>query len=284
MNINTSKYRLLIFCLILVIAGWVIYTDALYSLFIAIFHREDSSHGLLVPIISCYILWLKLSKIKKIEFQAAVLPGCMMLAGGLILLLLSGRLTSFSLFLSILSFLFIAGALILILFGRQVFHETAFPLFFLATMIPWPAGFYYQTSELMRYINTWGSVSLSRSLGVSMYREGYDIYIPGAHLVVDSSCSGIRYLLSFFTFSIAYAALFKQGSITRILVIASSIPISIIAGIARLSVVFLAAYYISPFWAQHKPHIFLSWVVFAVFLFVAIWVAQVLFKEKASCR
>ena len=64
---------------------------------------------------------------------------------------------------------------------------------------------------MMRSINTSGSVALSRFFGAPIYREGYDIYMPGLHLVVDHGCSGIRYLLSYFTFSLVYAVLFKES-------------------------------------------------------------------------
>ena len=144
-------------------------------------------------------------------------------------------------------------------------------------MLPLPESLYSQLSDLLRSINTWSSLAITRFSGAPVFREGYDVYLPSLHLVVNHSCSGIRYMLSFFTFSIVYAVFFRENIWSRFSIIAGSIPFSIIAGTIRLTVVFLAAYYISPFWAEHTPHVFLSWVVFAAFLFGFIIIDQYAF-------
>ncbi|MBU0729752.1 MAG: exosortase/archaeosortase family protein [Proteobacteria bacterium] len=272
--------RFLVFLLLLVGLGITLYREALSALSFAVLDRQDSSHGIFVPVISAYFLWLKSSKIKGIQPETALFSGAAMLIAGVLFFIL-GNIWGFQL--SNLSFLFIVGALILILFGKEMFVETSLPLFFLATMIPLPTGMYYQIADWMRSINTWGSVAVTKAFGVPVYREGYDVFIPGLHLVVNHGCSGIRYLLSFFTFSIVYAALFKTGNLSRVLLVLGSIPLSIAAGIARLSVVFLAAHYISPYWAEHTPHVVLSWVVFVVFLFGTFTLDQYLIRRRAKC-
>lgn len=166
--------------------------------------------------------------------------------------------------------------------GTAVFKEVSFPLFFLAAMIPLPAFIYEQASEIMRDISTAGSVGVLKVLGVSHYREGYEVVLADVRLQINHSCSGIRYLLSYFVFSLAYAFLFKQGYSARILVVLSSIPISIIGGVARLSVIFLAAEYIGPFMADRQPHIFLSWAVFGAILICAMAVERKLGGGKAG--
>ena len=275
------KGRLLVFILVLFVFGWVFYRDALYALFLAVLHREGSSHGIFVPFLSGYFLWLKFYKLKEIKAKTALLPsGAMLLFG--VLLLFFCNFTGNSLYISILSFLCIAGALLLVLFGIEMFKETAFPLFFLATMIPVPLVFYKQVADWMRLINTWGSVVVTKVFGVPLYNEGFDIYLPKSHLYVAMGCSGIRYLLSYFVFSIVYAALFKQRNFHRLIVILGSIPLAVVAGITRLSVIFLAAHYITPVMAEPRPHIILSWVVFTFFLFGVIGVDQYVARWKGE--
>jgi exosortase len=125
-------------------------------------------------------------------------------------------------------------------------------------------------------------VIITRALGVPLYREGFVIYLPEINLLVNDGCSGIRYLLSFFTFSIVYAALFKERNLVRLAVVLASLPLSIFAGIARLSIIFLSAYYISPVLAEHRPHVILSWLVFAFFLSGAIGIDQYVSRKKKS--
>jgi exosortase len=161
-----------------------------------------------------------------------------------------------------------------------VFKEAAFPLFFMAAMIPVPREIYAPIADWMRQTSTWGSVEVSRALGVPLYQEGYNIFLPTKNLFVAEGCSGMRYLLSYFSFSIVYAALFKQNLSGRLLVILGSIPLSICAGIARLTAVFVAVHYISPVMGDERPHILLSWVVFAVILFGVIAADQYLSRER----
>jgi exosortase len=253
------------------------YKEPIALLISAVIHRQGSSHGLFVPLISLYLLWIKFDRVKNLHFNSALLPGGAMLSIALVLYSLGNA--EHSLALSLLSFLFLAGALIFLLFGTEVFRETFFPLFFLATIIPLPIAIYDQIAHWMRSINTFCSVALTKALGVPLHREEFNIFLPELRLFVDDSCSGIRYLLSFFTFSLVYAYLFKRNNYVRLLVVLSSIPLAIVAGIIRLSAIFLAAYYISPYWAESRPHILLSWFVFTVFLFGAIGVDQ--YVDKA---
>lgn len=259
--------------LLVVLAGVIFfYKESLSLLFSTVVHRQGSSHGLFVPFVSGYLLWLKFDRIKNLNFNTALLPGGVMLLIAVVLHFFGGKGNFLSL--SILSFLFLTGGLLLLFFGREVFRETMFPLFFLATMIPLPLPLYDRIANWMRWINTYCSVALAKALGVPLYREGFDLYLPEMRLYVADSCSGIRYLLSYFTFSLVYAVLFKQNNFVRFIVVLCSIPLAVVAGIARLSTIFLAVYYVSPYWGESRPHIMLSWLVFAVFLFGAVSVDQ----------
>jgi exosortase len=263
---------------VLVTLIFFLYRKPLQFIFTAALQRQDSSHGIIVPIIFLYFIWLKLDQIKKIRFATAFWSAILMFLVGIILVSFSD-IPEFSLAFHVLSFIFMISGSILLLFGRQIFMETFFPLVFLVTMIPLPQNIYNWISEWLRYINTAGSIAVAKIFGVPIYREGYDVYIPKVHFIVDYGCSGIRYLLSFFTFSIVYVYLFKAGFLSRILYPTISIPLAIIAGTARLSIVFLAAYYISPFWGEHRPHVFLSWVVFILFLFGSVVIDRLITRK-----
>ncbi len=266
---------LLLFILILTGVGSTLYSSAFLSLFSAVIHREGSSHGIFVPFLSGYLLWFKFDTIKSLKkknnWKGA---GCFFIIAG-ILFFLSIH-TSYYLVFSILSFLCIAGGLLLAFFGTDMLKETFFPLMFLATMIPIPPEIYSQLSDWMKTVTTWGSVSITKILGVPVYRDDYYIYIPNVNLFVANSCSGIRYLLSYFVFSLVYAVLFKTTALSRCIIVTFSIPMAVVAGIARLSCIFIAAHYIHPVMAEPRPHIIISWLVFAIILFGTIIADQYL--------
>ena len=265
--------RLSVCVLLVCIVGGTIYFDALYGLVSAVLNREGSSHGIFIPFFSAYILWTKREELARSSFTTNWWAGAGCLLIAVVLYGVSVNSNYFLVF-SIISFLVLTGGLILLLFGTAVFKLTALPLFLLVTMIPLPPAIYAYIAERMRSVTTWGSVLISKSLGVPLYREGYYISLPGVDLHVANSCSGIRYLLSYFSFSLIYAVVFKEGWVGRLIVILSSIPLAIVAGIVRLSTIFVAAHYIHPVMAGERLHIVISWIVFAIFLFGAMAVEQ----------
>ena len=121
--------------------------------------------------------------------------------------------------------------------------------------------------------NKWAPVS-DWCLGISFFREGYLIHLPNTVLNVAISCSGIRYLVSYFVFGIAYAYLYRKTVWSRIIVIFSIIPISLIASILRLTVIFLLTYIFGPHMADYWPHVLISWSVFFIVLILAIGLDQ----------
>jgi exosortase len=262
------KARLLLTAALLATLGALVYPVALRELALSVLHREGSSHGLFVPFISGWFVWLKRERIRRARLHFSWLPGSIAAATGILLFLLSRGSAEFSL--QLLSFLTIACGLVLLILGAQVFKEMSFPLLFLATIIPLPETIYDAVGHWMRQATTTGSVWLMQALQVPVYRDGYTIQLPNARVFVDTGCSGIRYLLSYFVFSLPYAFIYKKSLRTRALVVLASLPIGPIAGVLRLSSIYVAVYFIGPFMAEHRPHIALSWSVFVGVLVLAV--------------
>jgi exosortase len=269
--------RWLIFFSILVGLGVTIYAEPLYALTVSVLKRRASSHGLFVPFISGYFIWLKLDKIRKVRYQIALLPGAAMVMAGFALYYLNQGGPGFTL--PVLSFLLIAAGLMLIFFGWKLFKEVSFPLFFLAAMIPLPEAVYIQMADTMRQVTTWTSVTLLNAIGISIHRDGFNIYLPDIHLHVDHGCSGIRVLLSYFAFGLAYAVRFKQSNRARLLVLAVAIPLALTHNIVRLCIIFISVQYIGPVLTDSYPHVLFSWSVFATLLVAAIAADRLLSKK-----
>lgn len=275
-----GRTRAFILVGVIVGLGVFVYRGALCSFIISVLHREDASHGLCVPFISAYLVWLRLEKVKELRPQLALVPGLVMVAAGLLLFFLAGRGTEVAL--AALSFLLLTAGLVVGLFGKDMFKELGFPLFYLATMIPLPKPLYAQLTECMRVATTWGSVRVLQLFDFPICREGYNIYLPNMSLFVADSCSGIRYLIPYFVFGLAYAFVCKKTTKSRILVVLATIPLSIIGGVFRQSFIFLSAYYVGPFMAEHRPHIMISWTVFVGVLAGAIWMDRTLSRAQSA--
>ena len=256
--------RWLLFFLGLASLGVTIYGKFLYALSAAVLQRHGSSHGLFVPFISGYLIWLKFDKIKGVMPKPDLLSGSVMATAGVVLFILGHSSEGFSL--PVLSFLLIAAGLVLVLFSREVFRELGFTLFFLAAMIPLPEAAYNQIADWMAQTSTWGVVTVMKPMGIPLFREGFDVYLPDIHLYVGRSCSGIRYLLSYLVFGVAYAFRFKRSFTSRVLVVMGAVPLSIAGGVLRLGIIFSSAYFIGPIMVEHRPHVLLSWSVFTALL------------------
>jgi exosortase len=185
-----------------------------------------------------------------------------------------------------IAFIGFSSGLIITLLGRAMFKMLAFPVLFLITMTPLPQDWYDNIANISRTIAFGGSLKIISLLGIPYFRVGWDIELPNALLRVAMSCSGIRYLISYVVFGLAYAYLFRVSNAGRIVTVLATLPISIFASISRLTIIFVMTYYVSPFWSQHKPHVILSWFIFGTFLFSSIfidqWVQARVEKRKAQ--
>ena len=265
-NLITSyraRVALLIFWTLL--AGLFLYNTAVTSVIGAVLHRQGSSHGVFVPFISGIFLWMNRNSILKIEPRYDYL-GIPLLAIGIVFPLF----TIGTYHLQFLSFIIFVAGLVIIHLGRKYFKEISFPLLFLITMIPIPKNINIILANCIRDISFGGSSWIISLLGVPFMKEGLLIYLPNAVLKVNLGCSGIRYLISFFVFGIAYAYLYRKNTWSRLIIIASIFPISFIASIFRLTAIFLLTYIFGPYMAEYWPHVFISWSVFFAILVLSV--------------
>ena len=262
---NPLKLRIVVLILICIIAAITFYNAILLALINAVINRDGSSHGIFIPFISAYFIWIKRSTLRQIEPQYGIL--------GIPLLLFSISLSYLNIggfHVGAISFFFFVAGTALLLLGHNFFKEIAFPIFFLTTMIPIPCDFYKTLADCTRAITFTGASWVVSMFGMPFLREGYLFHLPGVTLSVAQGCSGIRYLVSYFVFSLAYAYLFRITVWSRLGVVASSLPISLVASICRLTAIFTLTHTFGPKMAEYWPHVFISWAVFLTFLFLAI--------------
>jgi exosortase len=271
------KGRLVLFMVALVVLGATLYWETLSTLFVGVLKRHDSSHGLFVPFISAYLVWLRFEKIKEASPRFDLLKGGLVVAVAFLGLYVARG--SGDSFLSAVSFFLLVAGLVLGLFGAEVFKTVRFPLLFLVTMIPLPPEWYRQVARTLRQASTWGSLNLFKICGFPLYCEGYHVYLEKAHLFVDPTCGGVRYLLSYLAFGLAYAFRYRETLSSRLLVLVFALAVSLAASVLRLFVIFLAVDWIGPFMAEPRPHLFLSWFVFAAVLVGVITLDRLLSKK-----
>lgn len=263
------RQRLLLVIILSLAAGLTVYRTSLLSVISSVLHREGSSHGVFIPILSAYFIWLKKDQFKKISVNTnffGILPAAL----GLIPVFANTQSYQFY----FIGWIVLVNGLVFTILGKAFYRCVGFPLLFLVTMTPVTGETYNAAADLMRHITFQGSLYVIPIFGVTYFKSGWLIELPETTLEVAQSCSGIRYLVSYFIFSIAYGYLTRSSVIGRISVVIAAIPISIGASILRLSVIFLGAYYISPRMGEYWPHVILSWFVFFGVMIAAISIDQ----------
>lgn len=256
----------------------MLYRSALVNLIASVFNREGSSHGIFIPLLSGYFIWLKSASLKRIELRLDPLGIPLLAIGSAFSLVDTGGFQ-----IQCIAFIIFVGGSVWLLLGRRLLMEISFPLSFLITMIPLPKDFYTDLANLTRDVTYAGSLKVISLFGITFFTEGYVIHLPNAVLRVALSCSGVRYLISFFFFGIAYAYLFRRRTLSRFGVVAATLPISIIASVCRLTVIYMSTYYIGPRMADHGPHVLISWTVFFVILVLCVATDQI-FQRRIEAK
>ena len=273
-----KQYRIVLFVILSILTGIFFYRDAITQIFSVVIGREGSSHGVFVPFLSLYFLWFKFDTLKKIELKTDPRGIALIIVGIFFPIFNVGTFH-----IQFIAYIIVIAGLVMLIFGKDMFKHTAFPIFFLITTVPIPPNIYEALANYSRHIAFGGSLEIISLLGIPYFKDGWLIQLHNALLQVAISCSGIRYLISYFVFGLAYAYITRENNWKRLLIVMLTIPISHFASIWRLTIIFIMTHHFGPFWSQHKPHVFLSWCVFAVILIAAIAIDQWYQKRREKC-
>ena len=199
------------------------------------------SHGFLIPFVSAFLIWQNREQLKKTKIEGSMW-GLWLIIAALVLHFLGIVLYIFSI--SGFSIIFLAFGISLYLYGKKITRIILFPLAFLIFMFPVPLAFITAISFPMKMLVAKLGVDIVRSLGVPVFREGFNLTIPAGSLLVGNPCSGLRSLIAFMALGSVFAYLLDISLIRKILLLLLSIPIAIMSNIVRVPILIL----ISNFW------------------------------------
>jgi exosortase len=223
----------------------------------------DFSHGFLVPVFAAYLVWEK----RRMLLATRLAPswnGVAVIVLGLAVLLLG--VYGAELFLARISLLILLAGIVLSFGGWLLLKELRFPFLVLLLAIPIPAIIFNQITFPLQILASKLASALLPLFGVPVLREGNVIELPTMKLEVAEACSGIRSLMSLFTFAIFYGYFLEKSFARRVILAAASIPIAIAANAVRIFGTGLCVQYWDPDKAEGFFHEFSGWVIFLVSL------------------
>jgi exosortase len=250
---------------VLLMLTMILYAPILEQLVIQWWRDPDYGHGLLVPLISGFVLWRQRGLWTKSEVKPSDFGLLVMIAG--IVLLIGGSLGA-ELFTSRFSLLVLLTGLVLFLAGWKMLRAVSFPLGFLVLMIPIPVIIYNQITFPLQLLASRVATSWLELVQIPVLREGNILILPNYSLEVVEACSGVRSLMTLVTLAVAYGYFVETRRWVRIALPILMFPIAIISNAFRIMGTGVLTYRFGPVAAEGFFHEFSGWIIFMVALFL----------------
>jgi exosortase len=213
------------------------YRQGLVELWHVWCRSDEYSSGFLVPFLAAYVLWSKRDDITRPRIKPAM-------AGALAF----GAAQAFRLFglyymygsAERLSIILSIAALVVLLFGWQLFRKVSPVLIFLFLMLPLPNRLQAAVALPLQHLATTSAVFCLETIGYEVLQEGNLIHIGQATIAVSEACNGLRMITAFFVISGLVVLLVKRDWWEKLIVLVSSIPVALLCNTCRLTITSLA--------------------------------------------
>ena len=250
------------FKIILLLLLWSILFIPVYpGLFDAWISDSNNSHGLLVPLVSLYLIWQKREGLMQVELCRSWWGASLMVASLLLYILSYAGGLAVTMRLALVASLLGLAWFVL---GDRPIRMLLFPLLFLLFMIPLPDSIVGTVSFPMQQFATTASAFIIQMTTIPVVQEGNMLYFVQTQLQVAEACSGLRSLLSLTMLSVLFAHGLAQPRWRKLSLVMSAIPIAVLANIVRVSGTGILAHFFGSDIAKGFLHTFSG---IAVFLF-----------------
>ena len=249
------------------IAEW--YSDSIYS------------YGILVPVISCYLIRRKAAELSSVPIISSTWGYVLLLMA--VALYCVGQLATDA-FVMRVSMLLAVVALVQILFGSLYLKALSFPLLYLFFMIPLPTLLAGGLTDILKLFDVLLSAKVLQALGVPVFPESDLLHLPNVVLTVTAGCSGASSILALFALGLVYAYLLPVGPMSKVLLAASVIPLAVVANLFRIIVTVALTYHIGPVVLRSFFHEFTGTVNFLLSVFLLLMMGEGLLRRFGASQ
>ena len=223
---------ILILAVLLAIALLGFYWPVLNKWIVFLANSEDYSFGLLLPVVSAYIIYLKWPKIRQESWNPSWL-GLAILALGFSIYLV-GELAADP-FIPRLSFVLVITGVVCLFGGIKNVRLLGFPLLLLVFMIPLPGMVTKSLTLPLQLMSSSLAAGFLRAMGVRLTLQGNVIDLGVRQLQVVAACSGLRYIFALLALGIIFCYFFQRRIWKAAILLISLIPVAIIANALRVA-------------------------------------------------
>jgi len=202
-------------------------------------HDANWAHGFVIPLFSLYLLYNRRDELAQAR-RRACLWGLPIMIMGIVFSFL-GFYPIGTYFISHVSMIIMLFGLVLYVGGPQIIRITWLPILFLIFAMPIPDMAYNRIAVPLQEFAAEGTAILLRLFGVQISVDASSLQVVSIsgkwhQLTVAEACSGIRSLMAFMALSVAWAYLEYRPVWQRVIIVASAVPIVILANVMRVAI------------------------------------------------
>ena len=260
---------------------------------------ENYSHGLLIPLVIGYILWLRRDKFATEPARPSVLLGGLAVAFALFALWIG--VAGAELYTQRMSLVLLIAGAVIYLAGFGFLRLLLVPLALLILAIPIPAIIFNKIAFPLQLFASRCAVWSMSLLGIPVLRQGNVIELKPLNsfdtkkLEVVEACSGIRSLMTLITLAVVFAYFTyprsddadgpggrvkwwrRFGFWRSLIIVFSAVPIAILTNASRVSGTGILSHYYGTGVADGFFHSFSGWAIYIVaflLLFLVGWIVD----------
>lgn len=214
------------------IVGIVVIFHDTFSFLLATWQREEYSHGVLIPLVTLFLLWQRWPQIR-LQGLRSSWSGAPLAFVGLLGLLVAqgGRLPV----LASWALLFLLAGILLALIGPRAFRLAIAPMALLALAIPLPDSLHATLFVSFQQMVVNLGVGLMRLSGTSVLLQNDVIDLGVVQYAVEGILGGLRSLLPLFAVGVIATFFIRARFWLRCLLVLSTIPVAILMNALHLA-------------------------------------------------
>lgn len=228
----------------------ILFRQPLSNLASLSFHDEQSSHILLIPLISAFLIFLQRKRVFRAPRYCSSIGIPLLLLAGVLWYSLKTPLSHLNNtdHLSAVAALIVLAwiAAFILFYGSGSFKAAAFPLLFLSLMIPIPVVALEHTVSLLQRSSAATCYALFRLVGVPVIQHGFRFSLPGVDIEVAEQCSGIRSGLSLFIAGLLLQQALLQNTWKKVFFTLCIFPIAIFKNAVRIVTIAWLGIHVNP--------------------------------------
>ena len=265
-------------------ASLIVFWKAISTLVVYSLHHESSSHIVLIPLVSAYLLFTERKQIVLAARPSGIAGIGFVVIGALLYwLTIRGSLPQQG------NVPLSAAALALVLvwiggflwsYGWASARAAAFPLLFLLLMIPLPDRALSFVIHLLQQGSTEVAYLLFRMVGVPVLKQGFLLSVPTVTIEVATECSGIRSSVALFITCLLAAHFYLRTPWKVLVFLLLVFPLTVIKNGVRIVTLTLLSIYVDPSFLYGNLHRDGGFVFFGLALLLLLPVLLVLGRSE----